>query len=108
MAEYIEEATESEVRKWMKKEAVRLGDWLTGFVVTWDRNETKHWLEVRSETRANMTKPSERYGRLLKIGEVLTSEDWVALPLIQSEGRKLYYRLRNDFPVKRDLGGPKQ
>lgn len=108
MIEYIEEMTESEVREWMMKETVRLGDWLTGFTVTWHRNETKHWLEIWSETRANMTKPSERYGRQLKIGEVLTSEDWIALPLIQSEGRKLYYRLRNDFPLRRDLGGPKQ
>ena len=108
MIEYIEETTEDEVRKWMKKETVRLGDWLTGFTVTWHRNETKHWMEIWSETRVSMTKPSERYGRQLRIGVVPTNEDWVALPIIQHKGRQLYFRLRNDFPVKRDLGGPKQ
>lgn len=99
--EYIEKATENEVREWMNQETARLGDWLTEFIIMWYCNSTKYWLEIWSQTRA--TRLNEKSGRHLTIGEVLTNEDWLALPIIQSKGRKLYYLLKNDFPVKRDL-----
>ena len=95
------EITEEEIRTWLNQETSRLGDQLTGFVITWHRDEVKHWLEIWSETKN--TRPDGLYGRCLKIEEVPTDKEWLAMPILQDDGQKLYYELRKSHPVKRDL-----
>ena len=100
--EYIELADEDEVRKWMNKEIARLGRQFDGFEITWSRDESKHWLEIWSKVKGfELNGPS---GLILRIGEALTDEDWQVIPIIQAEGRKLYYKLRKEYRVKRNLG----
>lgn len=97
-------ATDEEIRAWMDAEIVRLGDVFKGFEITWHRNEVLHWLEIWSESRATFCNANDSVGKGLCVGEVFSNEDWLALPIIQHEGRKLYHRLKKDYPVHRDLG----
>ena len=97
------DVTYEEVRKWMDAEIVRLGEWFREFTITWHRNEVCHWLEIWSESKTTFRNCNEPVGRGFRVGVVDTDEDWRAVPIIQHEGRKLYYRLKKDYPVVRDL-----
>ena len=105
MAEQIFErcATDEEVRAWMDAEISRLGDQFKGFELTWHRSERLFWLEIWSESTTDPRVAPELLGHVLRVGEVATTEDWVAVPIIRVEGRKLYFQLRKDYRIQRDL-----
>lgn len=96
--------TEEELRAWMDAEIVRLGGSFNGFDITWHRDERIHWLELWSNATADHRAANAPFGKCIRIGVVPTDESWVAVPILQQEGRKLYHKLRKDYPVKRDLG----
>ena len=98
------DVTDDEIRPWMDAEIVRLGEWLKNFTITWHCNEFRYWLEIWSESKTNFIRSSDPVGKCFRIGEVASNEGWLALPVIQHEGRKLYHRLKKDYPVVRDLG----
>ena len=112
MAEYIERealrfehaATDEEIRAWMDGEITRLGEWFREFTITWHRNEVLHWLEIWSESKNTLRYGGAPGGKCFCVGEVFSDEEWLALPVIQHEGRKLYHRLKKNYPVHRDLG----
>lgn len=93
--------SEEDLRAWMDGEIIRLGEWFEGFEITWHRDDVRHWVEIWSEAKRD---PAVRlYGRGLMVGEIYDSEG-LSLPAIQEAGRKLYYSLRKDYPIKRNLG----
>lgn len=96
--------TEEEIRAWMDDEIVRLGDWFNGFEISWHRTGYFYigQLFLWSESKYDCGKVSHPYGSGLLIGE---ARDVFGsyLPIIQSEGRKLYYKLKKDYSVRRDL-----
>lgn len=96
-------ATDEEIRTWMDAEIVRLGEWFRDFTITWHRNERYHWLEMWSNSMSDFSIASNPVGKGFRIGVVPTNEDWMAVPVLQQEGRKLYYCLKKDYPVTRDL-----
>lgn len=106
--EYL--VTDEELRSWMDSEVVRMGEKFEKFELTWERNEIEHFLMIYSNSKM----PKEPYndlshypfGRGLEIVEV-ADRDGFSLPVIQAAGRKLYYSLRKDYPVKRDFAQPK-
>ena len=94
---------DEEIRDWMDAETKRLGDRLKGFEITWSYDDKTRWLTISSVTPTTIC-PESKYGISLNVGEIKDPYG-EHLPLIQSEGRKLYYRLRKDYPsVYRDLG----
>lgn len=95
--------TDEEIRAWMDAEMIRLGAWFREFTLTWHRNERIHWLELWSESKGDLSRSGVPGGKSIRIGEVSTDEDWIAVPVLQQEGRKLYYRLHKHYLVKRDL-----
>lgn len=111
MAEYIERealkytanATDKEIREWMDAEIVRLGDLLKGFEITWHRSEFVYWIEIWSEVKNPQLQLNFPHGRSVKVGEVRDRYGYDPVEILQREGRKLYHRLKKDYPIHRDL-----
>ena len=100
----LEMLPDTEIEAWLDSEKQRLGEWLKGFVVTWHRTETKHFLEIWSEAKEDFGMPNHPHGHALKVGETV-DPDGLSVPLLQHHGRKLYFRLRKKYPnIRRDLG----
>ena len=95
--------TEDELRTWMDREIERLGKWFKEFVITWSRNATHYWLEIDSATIIDKNCLNHPYGQCCKVCEAADIYG-DSMPTIQSEGRKLYYKLRHDYSIRRDLG----
>lgn len=100
---YTENATDEEIRAWMDAEIARLGDLFREFEITWHRNEFVFWVEIWSETKNPQLSLSAPHGRGLKVGEVCDRYGYDPIGILQKEGRRLYHRLKNDYPVHRDL-----
>lgn len=96
--------SDKEIRAWMDAEIVRLGEWFKSFTITWHRNGKIHWLELWSESAGDLSRSGIPAGKNIRIGEISTDEDWIPLPILQHEGRKLYHKLKKDYVVHRDLG----
>lgn len=103
MTHELDMMPDEEIRAWMDVELVRLGDWFRDFEISWGRNETHHCLTVWSHAKPDYDGMNHPYGKGLDVAKV-ADPDGLSLPLIQSEGRKLYYRLKREYPVHRDLG----
>ena len=75
-------ATQAEIRHWMQKESERMGNWLDTFVISWAYigDEEIYRLELCSEASMKLVRRA------------------------QAEGDTLYYALRKDFHIKRNLG----
>ena len=99
--ELIWDVTEDEIRAWMDSEIARLGKLFDNFTITWHRDENYHWVEIWCNTIC--PEKTHIYGELLRVVETL-DPDGLSLPIIQQAGRKLYYKLRKDYPVNRELG----
>lgn len=102
--QYQVNATDDEIRAWMDAEIVRLGDLFKGFELTWHRNEFTYWVELWSQTKDPSRSLNEPHGCHFNVSEITDSYGFDVLGTIQNEGRKLYHRLRKDYPVVRDLG----
>lgn len=78
-------ATQAEIRHWMQKESERMGDWLDTFVISWTHigDEEIYRLELSSEASMKLVRRAQAEGRLRD---------------------SLYYALRKDFHIKRNLG----
>ena len=102
---YTVNATDEEIREWMDAEIARLGEWFDHFLITWHRtgNYCYGQLYLWSESKYDYGKLNHPFGRGLMLGEAYDT-DGLYLPAIQEEGRKLYYRLKNDYHIRRDLG----
>lgn len=96
---------DEELRAWMDAEIARLGKWFDRFEITWHRTGNFRYgqLYLRSETKYDNGRLNHPYGRGVLVAEV-KDEDGLWLPIIQREGRKLYHKLKKDYPVHRDLG----
>lgn len=95
--------TDEEICEWMDGELVRLGDCFKGFEISLCRNETHHFLTVWS--MANLSPNgcmNQPWGKGFDVGKVVDSFG-ESIPLLQHEGRKLYHRLKKDYPIHRDL-----
>lgn len=106
--EYIEtkyqvNATDAEIREWMDAEIKRLGELFKGFEITWHRNEFVYWVELWSETKNSPPNLQDPHGRHFNVGEVVDRYGLDPIGIVQHEGRKLYHRLKKDYPVHRDL-----
>lgn len=101
--QYQIELSDGEIRAWMDHEIIRLGNWFTTFCITWHRNEQYHWAEITSETKLGSPGDMRPFGSTLRLGDIADSEG-ESLPSIQHEARRLWYRLRKDYPIYRDLG----
>ena len=100
----LEMLPDEEIRAWMNEELIRLEDRFLEFEITWHCDDKAHWLEIASKIHPG-TYCLPLFGKILRVGTVAEANG-ASLPLIQSEGRKLYHRLKKDFPdLHRDLGG---
>ena len=84
-------ATQAEIRHWMQKESERMGDWLDTFV--------KLVRRAQAEGRLRDC----RFGTILCLAYARDNTG-ECLPTIKAEGDTLYYALRKDFHIKRNLG----
>ena len=99
----LEMMPDEEIRGWMDAEMARMGDWFRDFEISWGRNETHHYLTVWSHAKPDFGRMNHPFGKGLDVAWV-ADPDGESLPLIQSEGRKLYYRLKGQYVIHRDLG----
>lgn len=97
-------ATDEEIRAWMDAEIIRLGDLFNGFEITWHQySDFEYSVDLWSEVKNPSIRLDMPHGRHLIIGKVCDRCGYDPIPILQSEGRKLYYKLKNDYPVKREL-----
>lgn len=89
-------ATQAEIRHWMQKESERMGNWLDTFVISWAYigDEEIYRLELCSEASMKLVRRAQAEGRLRDC----------RFGTIKAEGDTLYYALRKDFHIKRNLG----
>ena len=106
-------ATQAEIRHWMQKESERMGDWLDTFVISWTYfgDEEIYRIELCSEVSMKLVRRAQAEGRLrdCRFGTILClayirDNTGECLPAIKAEGDTLYYALRKDFHIKRNLG----
>lgn len=106
-------ATQAEIRHWMQKESERMGDWLDTFVISWTHigDEEIYRLELSSEASMKLVRRAQAEGRLrdCRFGTILClayarDNTGECLSTIKAEGDTLYYALRKDFHIKRNLG----
>ena len=101
----IDMVPDEEIRAWMDAEIARMGEWFREFTITWSRTGNYQYgqLYLWSESKYDCGKMNHPYGKGLMLCEVHDAEGlW--LPTIQTEGRKLYHKLKRFYPVRRDLG----
>lgn len=104
---------QTEIRQWMQKESKRMGAWLNLFTITWAYlgDEGIYQLELRSNTNTGLVRQAQMEGRLSSclfgMGLPLAyirDDTGECLSTLRAEGNTLYYALRKDFKVKRELG----
>lgn len=105
MAELKWLLSDVEIRSWMDSEVARLGEWFDHFLITWHNsgNYAYGQLYLWSEAKYDYGKMNHPYGRGKMLAECY-EPNGLWLETIQVEGRKLYHRLKKDYPVVRDLG----
>lgn len=100
----MEMLPDEEIRAWMDAELVRLGEWFREFEISWGRNETHYYLTVWSQAKRDCSGSlNQPWGKGFDVAWVADSDEDEIL-LLQSEGRKLYYRLKGQYIIHRDLG----
>ena len=99
---YIEETA---IRDWMDNEISRMGEWFRNFEITWHNSGDYRWgqLYLWSTSKPDCGRLNHPFGSGLMIGEAY-DENGNYIHKLQDEGRKLYYSLKKDYTVKRDLG----
>lgn len=105
----MEMLPDEEIRAWMDTEIARLGEWFDGFTICWCNTGDFRFgqLYLWSEQKYDRGRPSGHpWGRGKMLCEI-RDDAGLWLPTVQSEGRKLYYRLKKDYPVRRDLSKPR-
>lgn len=114
VAIYEKLETEDSIRRFIDKQIACMGDNLVGFEITWCQTKTTIDLVIgsvgkpltRDEARVGLKEQdfTKRFGRSITVGYI-KDPDGICLDVIQKEGRKLYYRLRKDYPnTYRNLG----
>ena len=105
MAEFKWLLSDAEIRSWMDSEIVRLGEWFDRFSITWyySGNHAYGQLYLWSESKCDYGKMNHPYGKGKMLAEC-HDPNGLWLETIQAEGRKLYHRLKKDYPIARDLG----
>lgn len=91
--------SDDEIRARVDRELLRMTRPVKSMVLTWTKNRTEYMLEIvlTGET-ADVPRPPER--RSVEVGRVGNIE-YNALNKLSMEGRRLYFRLRKDFPMLR-------
>lgn len=94
--------SDAELTAWMDAEVERLGEHCGGFELTWHRDERYHWLEMWSLAELSSDHPSLT-GSCIRIMQACDGYG-ASLDAICAEGRRLYYQLRRDYRIRRNLG----
>lgn len=110
MTDYIREnrvleiMPDDQIRQWIREQLQQMGNAVETMVLTWGKTRTEYVLEiVLTGERRNAPEClgiGQKTSHHLKIGHVNACE-YDALNKLSMEGRRLYFRLRKEFPMLR-------
>ena len=89
--------TDDEIRRIVEREITRMVGPLKSMVLTWEKSRTEYRLEIilTEEKTGGFAVPEERCVTIGCIG----AHEYNALSELLTAGRRLYFRLKKDFPV---------